>query len=252
MRQLISILCFTFICSSFQQSPNQQIPVKEIFAATSPISIDGIGNDVAWAAASWQNMNQNWIDTPFPTAADFTGKFKLLYDKNYIYLLVEMVDDVLIDSHADPLVDYWQDDCVEIFVDEDASGGHHRNTPNAFAYHVSMANNWIDFNSQGATVDFNTHGTMTRTNPTGTTHVWELRFQLYPDSYVDGGLNTPSVLTKGKKIGFMLAYCDSDSNTPIAPNTTTREAFMGSKVVPGLDTNRGYLDASIFDKYYLR
>jgi len=52
----------------------------------------------------------------------------------------------------------------------------------------------------------------------------------------------PVTLYKGKKLGFMVAYCDSDSNKG-------RELFIGSFDVPAVngDKNRGYLDASVFD-----
>ena len=35
----------------------------------------------------------------------------------FLYLLVEITDDVLFDQHANPLHLYWDDDCIEIFID---------------------------------------------------------------------------------------------------------------------------------------
>ena len=61
-----------------------------------------------------------------------------------IYILGEIVDDILFDSHRDPLVQYWDDDCLEIFIDEDHSGGDHQYNHNAFAYHMSLDNQAID------------------------------------------------------------------------------------------------------------
>jgi hypothetical protein len=234
-------------CMAFNTHRTPTI-AKEILATTNTITINGTGNEADWATASWQSLNFEWTGAATaPTATDFTGRFKLLHDKNYIYLLAEITDDALIDTYTDPLVDYWKDDCIEIFVDEDGSGGQHRASANAWAYHVSMANNWIDFDANGATKDFNTHGTMART-AAGTTYTWECRFALYPDSFIDGGINTPATLNKGKKIGFMFAYNDRDD--PAA--TGSREHMMGSKDMPGTDKNRGYIDASVFDVYYLK
>ena len=48
------------------------------------------------------------------------------------------------DSHRDPLEQYWDDDTVEIFVDEDFTGGNHQFNHNAFAYHMSLDNRAID------------------------------------------------------------------------------------------------------------
>ena len=57
---------------------------------------------------------------------------------------MEFSDDVLVDFHRDPLVQYWDDDCLEIFIDEDHSGGDHQYNHNAFAYHLSLDNQAID------------------------------------------------------------------------------------------------------------
>ena len=41
---------------------------------------------------------------------DFSGRFKLLWDEHYLYLMAEITDDILFDQHADPLKLYWDDD----------------------------------------------------------------------------------------------------------------------------------------------
>ena len=60
------------------------------------------------------------------------------------YVLAEIADDVLIDSHPDPLEYYWQDDTFEILIDEDASGGLHHFDYNAFAYHIALDSQVVD------------------------------------------------------------------------------------------------------------
>ena len=59
-------------------------------------------------------------------------------------LLAEIKDDKLIDLNKDPLKAWWDDDCLEIFIDADNSGGGHQFTHNAFAYHVALDGNVVE------------------------------------------------------------------------------------------------------------
>lgn len=54
--------------------------------------------------------------------SDFNGKYKPSWDENALCLLVEITDGVLFDQCGDSLERWWDDDCVEVFVDEDNSG----------------------------------------------------------------------------------------------------------------------------------
>ncbi len=54
------------------------------------------------------------LDLPF--AEHFT-RFRMLYDEDYLYVFVEIIDDVIDTTSADP----WNDDCVELFFDGDNS-----------------------------------------------------------------------------------------------------------------------------------
>jgi hypothetical protein len=240
------ILGISYFFSYNTKVNNNHLPAYEIKQATGTITIDGNASEADWSGVSWRNMDQNWLTSATPGAADFSGKYKLLYDKDYLYVLAEITDDVIADNRTNPTDGYSDDDCLEIFVDENASGGPHRTNYNAFAYHISTLGDWVDAGPNGAAT-YNAHGNMAKTN-VGTVHTWECRLKLYPDNYIDGGDNIPSVLKKGKKIGFMLAYCDSDGNTATSP----REHFMGSYPIPGTNKNRGWLDASLFEKMYLK
>ena len=55
-----------------------------------------------------------------------------------------------IDQHADPKYFYWDDDCLEIFIDEDAFGGDHEFNYNAFAYNVALDNQIVDIDEKHA------------------------------------------------------------------------------------------------------
>jgi hypothetical protein len=218
------------------------IVTVEVNKATTAIILDGVATETSWAGASWNSMSNNWIGA-IPTATDYAGKYKMLYDKNYLYVLAEITDDVLVDSHPDGLTNYWDDDCLEIFIDEDASGGLHLTNYNAFAYHIAMDYNVVDYAPDNAPHYYNSH-VQTFKKTVGNITTWEVALKIYHDNYMDGAVNIPSILKKGKKMGFSIAYNDSDG--------TARENMMGSVDVPGTDKNRGYIDASTFGKIVLK
>ena len=106
-------------------------------------TVDGVADEAIWQRARWQEITHRWLGPVYSTE-DFRGRFKVVWTNDKIYILGEFVDDVLFDSHRDPLVQYWDDDCLEIFLDEDYSGGDHQYNHNAFAYHMSLDNQAID------------------------------------------------------------------------------------------------------------
>lgn len=216
-------------------------------AATAP-SIDGNADDPAWAKAKWGNIDQLTLGEQ-PSADDFSGRYKIVWTEDKLYLLGEIVDDVLIDTHADPLEMYWEDDTFEIFLDEDKSGGDHLDNYNAFAYHIALDNQAIDRNSEGKPRYLNDHvESVWKRNPdNGNKVIWEAAFDIYPSTFKDkDNTATPVKLKKGKEMGFMVAYCDSDG-------MKGREHFIGSHDIPAVDgdKNRGYIDASVFDSLKL-
>jgi len=184
----------------------------------------------------WLPIDQVWLGET-PSKDDFSGKFKVTWDDNYLYVLAEIVDDTLIDTHNDAFSHYWDDDCLEIFLDEDASGGEHTYSFNAFAYHIALNYDVVDYSPKDPEF-FNDH-VKTKRVRNETTYTWETRIFLYDDSYDSSKKNTPVKLFSGKKIGFAIAYCDNDKSE-------FREHFMGSEFVAGDDKNRGYIDAGIF------
>lgn len=201
-----------------------------------PPTIDGEAYEEFWREAQWYPIDQLWLGE-HPTADDFQGRFKVAWDEEYLYLLVEIQDDTLIDIYEDGLERYWDDDCVEVFIDEDNSDGEHTYSFNAFAYHIGLDYSAVDFGTEGP-LYLNDHVDTRRTRR-GDTYTWEHRFSIYDDTFVYGGKNQPAKLEAGKIMGFAVAYCDNDYSTE-------RENFMGSVFVPGEDKNRGYIDAGIF------
>jgi hypothetical protein len=191
-------------------------------AATAPV-IDGVADDAG----------------PEYAASDFSGRFKVVWAGDKLYLLAEIVDDILIDAHRDPLVQYWDDDCLEIFLDEDFSGGDHQYNHNAFAYHLSLDNRAIDIGTDRKARDYSHHVT-SHWRQHGDKVVWELAIDVYPDTYADAAAdNRPVSLTAGKTLGLMVAYCDNDGSE-------LRENFIGSESVPSGPKDRGWIDAGLF------
>ena len=210
---------------------------------TSPILIDGIANESAWEKSTFFALDNLLLGNEIPSSNDFAGRYKLLWDRNYLYLLVEVVDDHMSDRYADPLVQYWDEDCVEVFIDEDASGGPHTYNHNAFAYHVAIDNQVVDIDTDKQPKLFNDH-IESQWKRSSSSTVWELAIQLFDDSFEYNGNNQPIKLNKGKSVGFMLAYCDADGQG-------TREHFMGSEPLKGEQRNMGYQDASVFGRIVL-
>lgn len=227
------------------------------YAKSAP-DIDGIPQDAAWNKAAWRNIDKLTAGSAPSSNEDFSGRYKVVWTKQHLYILAEISDDILIDSHPNPLEHYWDDDALEIFIDEDNSGGKHLFTYNAFAYHVSLDNQAVDMGpfltdadekASKANVRLYPHHIKSqwmRSAETPNKIYWEVQLAAYPDTYKDEyspkeKAVKPAKLHEGKKLGFMMSYCDSDS-----PNG--RDHFIGDidiKPVNG-DKNRGYIDASVF------
>lgn len=230
-----------------------------------PISINGKVDETSWQLASWQPLDKLIIGKNL-SKEDFSGQFKILWDEQQLYLLVEITDDVLFDQHANPLYKYWDDDCLEIFIDEDASGGNHQFNFNAFAYHVALDNQVADIGEKHADgsdnfVLLNDHITSVwrRNDESPNKVVWEVAIRVYDDSFTmkkpmkqsmkevtKKMTNTPVTLFENKMLGFMLAYCDNDGSTE-------REHFIGSTDIKPIngDKNLGYITADVFQKLIL-
>jgi hypothetical protein len=234
---ICSVLILIFSCSQIDES------ITIVEKAKIIPQIDGIADDSCWENAKWQPLDQIWLGET-PSAEDFKGQYKLSWSEEALYLLVEITDDVLFDQHEDPLTLWWDDDCVEVFVDEDNSHGEHQFNHNAFAYHVAMDGNVVDLGPDEKPHLYNDH-VISKKTTNGNTSIWELSIKLFDDSFVDGKTNTPRKLKAGETIGFALAYCDNDGSKE-------RENFIGSEVVEGDDKNRGWIDAGIFGDLLLK
>tara|TARA_Y100000588_G_scaffold96289_1_gene104329 strand:- start:13241 stop:14011 length:771 start_codon:yes stop_codon:yes gene_type:complete len=248
---LLMALCFSS-CKKTNKETIETTPksvkpekqLREIRKAKNAIKIDGIADETSWNDAEWYPMNQVWLGDSL-TAEDFSGRFKLTWDDEALYVLAEIKDDTLIDNIKDPLVKWWDEDCLEIFVDEDNSGGEHQYNHNAFAYHIALDGNVVDMSKEKIGKLYNSH-IESKLVTSDNTSIWEVKMYLYNDTYDDNSnSNKPVKLTTNKKVGFAIAYCDNDYSTE-------RENFIGSIPVEGEDKNRGWIDANIFGTLKLK
>jgi len=227
------------------------------FTETAP-EIDGVGTDSVWANVKWQPIKYQWMHSTNPNitqisnAADFSGRFKALWTASKLYILAEITDDTYSENNANPTTYPENNDCLELFVDENASGGARSNSvpSNFFTYHLhylgSGAADYRTGTSDTGYIDRASHVNFKYLR-NGNPRYWEVELKLYGDQYPSSnnppadGTNvatTPLVLTEGKKIGIAVAYCDSDSST--------RNHMFGSMAVTGADDNArntGYQNA---------
>jgi hypothetical protein len=248
MKLILLALSVTILLAPLKGAAADSAP----FAHKAPV-IDGNGNDAAWAKANWKSLSHLMAGS-MPKTEDFSGRYKVSWDKHRLYILAEITDDILFDQYADPKYRYWDDDALEIFVDEDMSGGNHQFNHSAFAYHVALDGqapdiagpNHADGSMNVVLLNDHIESNWKRSEDTPNTVIWEVSLSLYDKNFKNDKNDKPVTLFSGKKIGFMLAYCDNDGSA-------SREHFMGSHAIEPVngDKNRGYIDASVFGQLEL-
>lgn len=204
--------------------------------ATAAPVVDGEIDDV-WSGAPWMAMDVAWTGfenlTPPDDNQDFAGRYKAVWTEEHLYLLFEILDETI---HLAGGGQTWTGDTVEIFLDEDQSGGQHAHDFNAFAYHVGYGKLVEDMggNIDGhVTVEIKTEGNR---------HIWEMAIEIYAEH---SGYNQTEqeearvTLEAGKTMGFTPSYIDNDDNGG-------REHFMSSVDTEGHQNNQGYISADDF------
>jgi hypothetical protein len=228
--------------------------------------IDGLYDDEAWGLTEWRNIDQVWMPYDNDPANlgheaglkiwegpdDFSGKYKVVWssETNLLYFVVEIVDDVFVDGYEYPNGGYHKYDILEIFIDEDRSGGPHihdtndSNAENAFAHHMAV-NQMPDGELQTELLSLDMAGTGWGNNITRNyaghfpdfgmrkvenTFVWEFSLRMHADDYNNSNPEASVVDLKPEKVfGLSLAYCDNDD---LNENPIERDHFFGSVYVP--------------------
>ena len=156
------------------------------------VLIDGKMNDVIWKNSPWYPLANTWLGGDYDSI-DFKGRFKLAWDDSKLYLLTEIQDDYLIDIHESWDDNWWNDDCVEIFLDEDNGDDLHQFNHKAFAYHVALnTKDVVDLGPDEKPHLYNDHIICSRAT-VGNTSVWEFAIDIYSDNYIDGGTDNTTI-----------------------------------------------------------
>jgi hypothetical protein len=226
-------------------------------------TIDGHSNDACWGEVDWQEIDQVWIPWGGSVeASDYTGQYKVVWSdaENVLYFVVEVTDDAFVDGYVFGPGDYYQYDIVEVFIDEDKSGGVHNyegggvNAENAFAYHIvvdapedgEVNNDFVvcDMTGPTTTVNYASHFPELAMRKDGNQYTWEFSLAVYDSSYDNGDPEASRVdLSEGKISGLSLAYCDNDS---INEEPKIRDNFFGSVWVPEAEYNNHWINADGF------
>ena len=208
------------------------------YKTKSKMTIDGYGKDSIWRNLDWYNMNYKWMGKTVDST-DYSGRFKLAWNSQYLFVLVEIIDDHINPTLANGIENYWKGDYVEVFIDEDKSGGNHQFNHQAFAYHVSTEGHAIDKSVTKETIFFDDHVEVKRSQ-IGKKHLWEMAIKLFDNTFDETTKdNTPVEIVNQKRIGFSIAYGDNDGNNE-------RENFMGSKKAHGNNNDEGYVNSDVF------
>jgi hypothetical protein len=242
--QFLSFLFILFSINTFSQTQKDTIYVVK---SPDPVVIDGSASDAVWSKTNWHPISRVWLPTynAKMTAGDFAGKFKVAWDSDYLYVLVEVIDDMISDDHADPLQNWWDDDCLEVFLDENRSKGLHETNNNAFAYHVSTKYDAIDMDASGKGVNYKNNLKVIMDTIGTNTYLWEIAIKNYSANFNINNPEASRVLLSAKKLmGFTIAYCDNDQ-------TTARENFIGSMDMPSDKANDNYKTADYFGSMLL-
>ncbi len=232
-------------------------------AETLPV-FDGEENDDCWAAANWYPIDQTWITWGEDIdSSDFHADFKVSWSssENLMYYLVRVTDDSFIDGYIYPGGGYPDFDIVEIFIDENKSGGLHvfdnnpslgQNAENAFSYHLATSKpadggtssdlvacdiSGTDWSNR-VTENYASHFPDFIMKRNGNVYTYEFSMKVYGDSYSNSNPeNSRIVLAENKLMGMSLAYCDNDDQDG------TRDNFFGSVWVPEAQYNDHWMNA---------
>ena len=261
---IITFILAVNITASFSQARVQDDTVKAMQVTILPV-INGVGDDDCWLNTTWQSIGQTWI--PYGESVDigdYSGKYKVAWSatENILYFLVEITDDKFVDGYVYDSIPgigggYYNDDILEVFLDEDRSGGLHiyDDAENAFSYHIvinapadgnttyqcvvcdiagpSVADSWYP--------DYASHFPQFTVKKTGNQYVWEFSLAVYDDTYNHNNPEASRVqLQEGKVMGLSLAYCDNDDPDE---NPKKRDNFFGSVWVPESAKNDHWKDA---------
>lgn len=86
--------------------------------ATSPITLDGIGDEPAWQSATW---SADFVTAEGGREPVGRARAKLTWDERALYLLARVEDPDVASPYRERDEPLWKADCVEIFLDFDGN-----------------------------------------------------------------------------------------------------------------------------------
>jgi len=116
-----------------------------VHRATTAPTIDG-NMDAAWANAVTYPL-PNYLVGGTPPPGDLAGSFRLLYDSQRLYVLVEIIDNSGQNDSSDT---WWEDDSIEIYIDGDHSRGSRYDGVNDFQFGFRWHDDTIHTGSNSA------------------------------------------------------------------------------------------------------
>jgi hypothetical protein len=216
------------------------------FTETIPV-IDGNGIDTCWNKADWAPIDQVWIGNAV-SKTDYSGRFKILWTSERLYLLIQVVDDSLRlqpTGLTDVCSNIYNYDCTEIFIDENHSRDvNYSGTYKAIAYHLDTTHVCYYVGGSSGWVRLDDHLNYKMKRVASHTFEYEYEIKVFNDTYAEGSSNTPVQLFNGKLLGLSVAYNDNDFGS-------TRQNMFGSKLIEGADKNISYYNASAFGELKL-
>jgi len=167
MTYLVScVVVLSLVGSVFAQEPEWDFYIPYAF---DPPILDG-EMDAVWSSVPVQEMItpiNGTVDSPL----DLAGRWQVMWDMEYIYLIVEITDSELVDDTA---ANNWRDDSIEFYFD----GG---NTKEEYAVAGALSGDnrqynfpWNSDTLMGTNADFTGVEHAQVTTPTGWRHEMKL------------------------------------------------------------------------------
>ena len=99
--------------------PRHAVPQIAVVQTKRPPRLDGTLDDPVW---SFAHATRAFVETRHGEPAEFRAFAKLLWDRRYLYVGVDVQDSMLIASQTEHDDHLWEQDCVELMVDPDGDG----------------------------------------------------------------------------------------------------------------------------------
>ncbi|RXG15572.1 carbohydrate binding protein with CBM9 domain [Leeuwenhoekiella aestuarii] len=214
----------------FLKSNEPAIEVKK--AAITPV-IDGNPTDPAWKNLNWIGVLNKWQGAD----NNLMMNYKLCWTPDALYVLVQLENSTLLPNLGNPLEQYTSEDHLNIYLDEDNSGGAYSDSYNAFEYKILPSNFTVTLDPDKQPLTAN-NAIRSALKKYGNTYYWELKVAAFDASYQHNKPNETVSLKTGKLVGFALAF----------EQVKAKESniILGSIAIPEEYEGRIAIDAGLF------